>query len=137
PECLPLHLPSSMSSAWQSTQTEVAQQELQLWVDVLNDTIGGIRSSIAKMSFQYIQNIRAADSQKQTTRSFDALNASKKALRHQVQIYSDGRLALEHLSAPDDVMQKYRRLSHEDLAISTAIIDPSNPHTIRDKLSWI
>lgn len=137
PEHMPLCLPSSMPASWVAANASrtILQVEEKLWTGVCNDTLGKIRDAVALLSWQYRSNVRTAKSQRTTTRAYSGIRPTRKSLRQYSQVYIDARQALLRLGADDTIMKVYKELTSSDLAMSTAVVDPSNRHA--ETLSWI
>jgi hypothetical protein len=114
----------------------IVGQEIELRKGQANDALHQIRIALAQKSFAYRTSVRNADSQQKKTRAWDGITTLEATVRHHVAVYRQSRAAMVNLGADDATLGRYQVLKHEDLKVSTAVIDVRMPSRTQSTLAW-
>lgn len=141
PETIPLPLPSSYSEQrYQGQLAGIAQCELELRIGQANDALHELRVAIAHRSFIFRSRVRKnapTTGYSERLRSYGDAHAIRMTIDHAAKVYSTCRKAMITLGASSTILDKYKVLRKEDLAASTAVVDPNARGQSQAELSWI
>lgn len=138
PETIALHLPSTIKieTCLRFDLEELAGIELRMRQGQANDALGAIRIGLANISVMYLRQVRTGKTQSTKTRSYNAVAAEDRSLRHHARVYAAARHAMIALGAEKLLMDKYLELKPTDLRANTEIVDFNARGHRNDKLPW-
>lgn len=141
PKIISLPLPSSFSREERLGRLRyLSECELKLREGQANDALHNLRIAIAHNSFVFRSRIRknaTTNGYTMRLRSYGDAHAVQMTIDQAAKVYRTARKAMILLGADDSTLSKYNVLLKEDLASSTAVVDPNARGQSRSKLSWI
>lgn len=111
--------------------------ELKHRVSKAEELLSHIRNLIAEKSFQFSHVIRVSPRRSATTRSRAAVKKLNNQIAENCRMYSRCRSCLLILGAEASILTRIKVLNPEDVAGSTAVLNPNQPGSTSIKLSWI
>jgi hypothetical protein len=138
PENAPLLLPSNIGLARCIAlgYESFAQQEKALRVGQMNDSLHGLRLAISRKAVVFRDGLRNARSKNKRTRSWDEILQVDGSVRHHARVYCRARAAFIRLGADTSEVARYQPLTHAQLSVTTARIDPSLRGQRDSSLAW-
>jgi hypothetical protein len=128
----------SIPSTWKSVNdNNVRQIELDLRMLQAAKVLSALRDLIAEKSFQFSHVIRVAPRKGVRTRARSAIAKINNRIAFNCRVYDRSRAAMVKLGADDIVMNRFRKLERQDIASSTALLNPNEPGSSSQRLSWI
>lgn len=140
PEKIVLPLPSSFTLADRSLRgitKKMAAVEMQIRIGQADETLHEIRDIIGHKSFIFRKEIRHAQGQSASTRSWRRIQTIDASLKTQCQIYSQCRRALVGLAASNRILDRYKVLTKDHIKASTVVVGNNIPGDRSPNLSWI
>jgi hypothetical protein len=110
--------------------------EIQLRVGQCNDALQAIRLAVGKKAFVFRNDVRNARSKKYKTKAYRKVQSTSDLLSHYAQCYRRGRKALQDLNAPEDVLEKYQRLTADHLTAKETFLDSKVKGVKHKHLAW-
>lgn len=111
--------------------------ELDLRLVQATKILTALRDLIAEKSFQFSHVIRVAPRKGVRTRARSAIAKINNHIAYHCRVYDRCRAAILKLGANETTLNKFRSLQRQDLASSTALLNPNEPGSSNHRLSWI
>ena len=127
----------SIPSRWKSIHNIYSQLELNLRLLQAAKILSALRDLIAEKSFQFSHVIRVAPRKGVRTRARSAIAKVNAQVAFYCRLYTQCRTAMVKLGADDIILNRFRVLERQDIASSTALLNPNEPGSTRQRLSWI
>jgi hypothetical protein len=134
---LPKHKSLLIPSTWTLQDNMYYGIELDLRLKQADQCLQSLRDLIADKSFQYSHVIRVTPHQGVRTRARAVIATLNRKISHFARVYGQCRLAMTRLGADVNVFNIYCILEKQDLKVSTAILNPNEPGSTRQSLSWL
>lgn len=116
----------------------LSEKELQMRKGQANDALRQARITIAHKSFIYRDGQSDSSASSSRTRSHGVISSVNESLNTTSLIYAESRRRMILLGASAADLEVYQELHQEDLAASTAVVDPNRRGQRSEKLlSWI
>lgn len=137
PEKIKLCLPSSFGvvALREAKLVHLADEEIQLQMGQANDCLEKLRNDLGEKSILYRINKRSSASNRTDTRSKQDIRRVGLKVNKNVRSYHRAFDALSYLDAKD-ISGKYKRIAHEDLALSKDITEENRFGQSSDVLPW-
>ena len=127
----------SIPSRWISLRDNYHQVELDLRLLQAARILTSLRDLIAEKSFQFSHVIRVAPRKGVRTRARSAIAKINTQIGYHCRVYNLCRAAMVKLGADDGILKKFRVLERHDIASSGALLNPNEPGSTTQRLSWI
>jgi hypothetical protein len=127
----------SMPSRWDIIDNTYGFVELDLRKQQAQKIISALRDLIAEKSFQYSHVIRVSPRKGVKTRARSVIAQLNDRIGYHCRLYTQCRSAMVRLGADDITLSKFRILERQDIRSSSALLNPNEPGSTRQHLSWI
>lgn len=127
----------SLPSTWTSADNYLRQLELDLRIAQAARVLSALRDLIAEKSFQFSHVIRVAPRKGVRTRARSVIAKINDRISYNCRVYDRCRATMVKLNADDTVLNKFQRLERHDVTSSTALLNPNEPGSSNQRLSWI
>jgi len=139
-EHVKIALPSAMGEEHLQAHglQHLLSKEYQLCQGQANDSLQGVRVSLANLSFEYGRKLRKIKKSKvKKTRAWATVHSVGHMLHLHCQIYSYAVDAISTLGNPEKMIGcQYKPLSKEDMKANTAVADPNARGQSKAKPAW-
>jgi hypothetical protein len=138
PETASILLPSSLHMVRldELGLTTIAGKEASLREGQANDALEGLRSALGEKSLIFRAQLRNAKSQKQSTKSWDAVHRINNRIKVQLHVYHNARQALIQLGVSTEVQAKFQEIKKEHLKMSGNILEENRFGQRNDVVAW-
>lgn len=135
PEYREIILPSAFPNI-PGTMKMACEVEIELRIAQANDTLASIRLDIGHKSFIFRKKINVDESKKGKTRAYDQVNAIDRNLAHHLRVYGQARWSLQQLSAPPNILTRFKEIKKTDTHLLPNISRPNQPGFRNDNIPW-
>ena len=135
PEYREIILPSAFTDL-PGTMNTARLVEIELRIAQANDTLASIRLDIGHKSFIFRKKINLDESKKGKTRAYNQVNAIDRNLAHHLRVYGQARWSLQHLSAPSDILMRFKEIKKGDTHLLPNISRPNQPGFRNQNIPW-
>ena len=140
PETFLVAMPSALpgTSAHRQPLARLLRMEMELRRGHANDCLATIRRTIGQEAFEYKKVLRPAHDKIHQTRARTSIQNIHRGLVLQARIYKRTREGMIKIGFDMNIIDSlYRRLTADDIKVSSAINDPNSAGSTRTQLSWI
>ena len=116
---------------------QMADQEIQLRIGQANDSLGKLRMALGQKTSLFVNVVRKAKhSQARTSQARTLVNQANFAVEKHAGSYRRARAALLKLGAREEILQKFKPLTKEDLKVCTDLVKETIVGQRNDKVAW-
>jgi hypothetical protein len=130
-----LAFPSAIPGELNSLILELRERECRLRRGKANDTLGHVRETLSGLSYQYINKVRQAKTNKDHLRAYSGIKLLSKEVSFYQQVYNRNSRALGLLDP--SLRLRYPLLRRSDCTINTAIADVNARGQSQARLPWL
>jgi len=130
-----LAFPSSIPGDPNALILELREKECRLRRGKANDTLGHVRETLSGLSYQYINKVRQAKTNKAHLRAYSGIKLLSKEVSFYQQVYNRNSRALGLLDP--SLRLRYPLLRRSDCTINTAIADVNARGQSQARLPWL
>lgn len=114
----------------------IAHIEVELRKGQVSDALDSLRLALGEKSLSFRTDIRNADSQRESNRSWDKVHKFDDHARRERDVYRLARTALDNLPTDQEYLSSLREISDEDMKVSGDLTDERRFGQRSDTLPW-
>jgi hypothetical protein len=116
---------------------QMVDQEIQLRIGQANDSLGKLRMALGQKTSLFVNVVRKAKhSQARASEARKLVNQANFAVEKHAGNYRCARAALLKLGAGEEILQKFKPLTKEDLKVCTDVAEESRVGQRNDTVAW-